>query len=67
MIGGTIARRNGESILLYYLPQRSLPKSFLLGWPWQVAIVEKEKTVCGGVLISSNQVLTRLIDKLYLT
>lgn len=28
------------------------------GWPWQIAIVENGKTICGGVLISQTKILT---------
>ena len=27
-------------------------------WPWQVAVVDRGETICGGVLISSHSLLT---------
>ena len=27
-------------------------------WPWQVAVVESGRTVCGGVIIAANVLLT---------
>ena len=54
MIGGEISKRNSKSLL----ESNCTLFTVNIGWPWQVAVIENGKTICGGALISATQILT---------